>query len=146
MSRKAAEYGFYRNVANNKFLQNLSRSSIEASVGASTYIGSGLMMDPLSYKKETLEKTFDNMLYTFGVEWWKMWFIGRGRKVLSMNKQSFQKTYEEWNDVILKSKNLNTQSLRATKVLGIDKNAVSNPTESSGDIVIKASENKKARY
>ena len=142
-SRKAAEYGFYRNVANNKFLQNLSRSSIEASVGASTYIGSGLMMDPLSYKKETLEKTFDNMLHTFGVEWWKMWFIGRGRKVLSMNKQSFQKTYEEWNDVILKSKNLNTQSLRATKVLDIDKNAVSNPTESSGDIVIKASENKK---
>ena len=135
-SRKAVEYGFYRNVANNKFLQKFSRASIESSVGAATYIGSGIIMDPLNYE-------YDDMAHTFGVEWWKMYFIGRGRKVLSMNKQSFQKTYEEWNDVILKSKNLNTQSLRATKVLGIDKNAVSNPTESSGDIVIKASENKK---
>ena len=135
-SRKAAEYGFYRGAANNKFLQKFSRASIESSVGASTYIGSGIIMDPLDYE-------YDDMSHTFGVEWWKMFFIGRGRKVLSMNKQSFQKTYEEWNDVILKSKNLNTQSLRATKVLGIDKNVVANPTESSGDIVIKASENKK---
>jgi len=135
-SRKAAEYGLYRNTANNKFLQSLAKASTESAIGSVTYIGSGIIMDPLGYK-------YDEMLHTFGVEWWKMFIVGSGRKAMSMNKQGFQKTYEDWSDAIYRSSNLNTRAVRATKVLGIDKNTVANPTESSGNVIIKASENKK---